>query len=276
MCISGLHDVLGIWDRPTMWVFLHSICSVDLKVLEATAWAGMPGCPVLGVSSRCLDFCITGSVSSPEQGVGNSRLCFLCCEPKLVVGQTIELPVIYNVKWITLAKFACKKYKLIAKFLYSIFIIISQMIIVGLVQLHCQCRFLMRVQHWDESHKSRNVPVPHRTIHLSEQKWAHFCPKWNIGRYGTDHCEICELGQLKIKGNCSDSDFSPKKRYRNQRSFTTLWSVTKLQGLVVGHINTRNWMARVTKFACIVRGIPTKLNSLHARLFWRIWICNYN
>ena len=142
MCISVLHDVLGIWDRSTMWVFLHSICILS-AVLEATAWAGMPGCPVLEVSSRCLDFCITGSVSSPEQGVGNSRLCFLCCEPKLVVGQTIELPVIYNVKWITMAKFACKKYKLIANFLYSIFIIICQMIIVGLVRkpsgaIYCQ------------------------------------------------------------------------------------------------------------------------------------------
>ena len=147
------------------------------------------------------------------------------------------MSVIYNVKWTTVAKFACKN-KLIAKFLYLIFITISQMIIVGLVQLHCQCRFLMRDQRWNESHKSHNALVPYRTIHLSEQKWAYFCPKWCIGRYGTDHCGICELGQLKIRGNCSDSDFSPKKRYRNHRSFAMLRSVTKLQGVVVGRINS--------------------------------------
>ena len=37
----------------------------------------------------------------------------------------------------------------------------------------------------DQIHESHNAPVPHPTVHHSEQKCAHFCSEWCIVGYGT-------------------------------------------------------------------------------------------
>ena len=36
----------------------------------------------------------------------------------------------------------------------------------------------------DQFHKSHDAPFPYSTMHLSEQKWAHFCSEWYIVGFG--------------------------------------------------------------------------------------------
>ena len=54
----------------------------------------------------------------------------------------------------------------------------------------------MAVLEKDWIHKSHNAPVPYPTIHLLEQKCAHFRCEWCIVGYGTD--ELWDLGDILL------------------------------------------------------------------------------
>ena len=119
----------------------------------------------------------------------------------------------------------------------------------------------------EQPHKSHNAPVPHPTMHYSEQNCAHFCPEQHFDVYGTGALWGVWIWSIFVNQFLSYflNDFisSSTPYYVDEDIWNICWALYKWAFFCQAKNKKRYWPCRINGILPWMPSMRKDFNYLH-------------